>query len=388
MIRSPTDIPYATAVGRVGAVPVGLVDHEHVGDLQDAGLGRLDRVAHAGGEQHERGVGEAGHLDLGLADADGLHEHNLASGAFQHANRLRGRRGEAAQVAAAGHGPDVDAGIGGVVLHPDPVAENRPAGEGAGRGHRARVTLARAAHQRGYVPGAGPHFAGTRSRRASPWPPPPQSAAAPSPPPRRLSSSARVSASLAPDMPIGWPSAIAPPLTLTLSALTPRSRIDWMATDAKASLISIRSRSSTDSPALPNACRIALAGWDCSELSGPATLPCAPISASHSSPSSSALRLLITTTAHAPSEMGEDVAAVIVPSRVKAGLSLASDSTVVSGRICSSSLTTIGSPRRCGSSTGAISSAKTPFFWAEAARWWLAAPNASCSSRLMFSLAL
>ena len=35
------------AVGGVGAVPVGLVDHEDVGDLQDAGLDRLDRVAHA-----------------------------------------------------------------------------------------------------------------------------------------------------------------------------------------------------------------------------------------------------------------------------------------------------------------------------------------------------
>ena len=30
-----------------------------------------------------------------------------------------------------------------------------------------------------------------------------------------------------------------------------------------------------------------------------------------------------------------------------------------------------------------ISSAKTPFFWAVAARWWEAAPNASCSSRVI-----
>ena len=38
------------------------------------------------------------------------------------------------------------------------------------------------------------------------------------PPPRRLSSRASVSASRAPDMPIGWPSAMAPPLTLTMSS--------------------------------------------------------------------------------------------------------------------------------------------------------------------------
>jgi hypothetical protein len=53
---------------------------------------------------------------------------------------------------------------------------------------------------------------------------------------------------------------------------------------------------------------------------------------------------------------------------------------VVSGRICSSSVITTGSPRRCGISTGTISSAKWPFFWAAAARWWLAAPNASWSA--------
>ena len=66
---------------------------------------------------------------------------------------------------------------------------------------------------------------GTRTIRASPWPPPPQSAAAPTPPPRRLSSSARCRTIRAPDMPIGWPSAIAPPLTLTLSGSMPSSLV-------------------------------------------------------------------------------------------------------------------------------------------------------------------
>ena len=117
---------------------------------------------------------------------------------------------------------------------------------------------------------------GTRMIRASPWPPPPQSAAAPVPPPRRRSSSARVRTSRAPDIPIGWPSAIAPPLTLTMSWLTPRSRMDWMATAAKASLISIRSRSARVRPALSSACRIALAGCECSELSGPGDVAVRP----------------------------------------------------------------------------------------------------------------
>ncbi len=77
-------------------------------------------------------------------------------------------------------------------------------------------------------------------------------------------------------------------------------------------------------------------------------MPCAPISASHSRPSSSALALLITTTAAAPSEICEAEPAVIVPSLLNAGRSLPSDSAVVSPRTPSSAETTIGSPLRCG----------------------------------------
>ena len=111
-------------------------------------------------------------------------------------------------------------------------------------GQRARVAVARGRDQVrgiGRVGAPRPRAApdggaaasatgghGTRSSSASPWPPPPQSAAAPRPPPRRRSSWARCSTIRAPDMPIGWPIAIAPPLTLTLSGPTPRSRMDWM----------------------------------------------------------------------------------------------------------------------------------------------------------------
>ena len=41
----------------------------------------------------------------------------------------------------------------------------------------------------------------------------------------------------APEAPIGWPSAIAPPLTLTFSGSTPRSAVDARPTAANASLI-------------------------------------------------------------------------------------------------------------------------------------------------------
>ena len=124
---------------------------------------------------------------------------------------------------------------------------------------------------------------------------------------------------------------MAPPLTFTFSGPTPRSFIDCTATAANASLISIRSRSLDGAaPSFSSACWMALEGCDWRELSGPATLPWAPISAIHSRPSSSALALLITTTAAAPSEICEAEPAVIVPSLAKAGRSLPSDSAVVS----------------------------------------------------------
>ena len=76
---------------------------------------------------------------------------------------------------------------------------------------------------------------------ASPWPPPPHKATAAVEAPRRRSSSSAVNATRVPDMPTGWPRAIAPPLTLTLSSSMPRSSTEASPTAAKASLISKRS---------------------------------------------------------------------------------------------------------------------------------------------------
>ena len=72
----------------------------------------------------------------------------------------------------------------------------------------------------------------------------------------------------------------------------------------------------------------------------------------------------------------------MAPFLSNAALSLPRPSAVVSPRTPSSSLTTTGSPLRCGMDTGAISASKRPFFDASAARWCDAAENASMSSRL------
>ncbi len=131
---------------------------------------------------------------------------------------------------------------------------------------------------------------------------------------------------------------------------------------------------------------MALAGCACSvESSGPATTPCRPISAIQLSPSRSALSLLITTTAHPPSEICEAVAALMAPSLRNAGRRAASDSAVVSARIPSSRSTCTGSPRRCGTETGTTSSSNRPSSHARAALRCEAAAKASMSSRAIGS---
>ena len=58
----------------------------------------------------------------------------------------------------------------------------------------------------------------------TPWPTPTQSVASPRRPFRRFSSCTRVVTSRAPEQPRGWPSAMAPPLTLTLASAVSADR--------------------------------------------------------------------------------------------------------------------------------------------------------------------
>jgi hypothetical protein len=102
---------------------VALVDGDHVGDLHDPGLERLDRVAGAGHEHEEDGVGDRDHLDLALAGAHGLEEDELLAGRIEQKRRLERRLGETAEVAARAHRADEDLGVEEVVREADAVAE-------------------------------------------------------------------------------------------------------------------------------------------------------------------------------------------------------------------------------------------------------------------------
>src|SRR5688572_6629853 len=103
--------------------------------------------------------------------------------------------------------------------------------------------------------------------------------------------------------------------------------------------------------------------------------------ASGCTPSALARAALITTSALAPSLICEALPAVTVPSFLKAGLSLPSDSAVASARTPSSVLNAVGGPFFCGSSSAKVSSSNLPAAAASAAFLWLAAAKASCAAR-------
>ena len=125
----------------------------------------------------------------------------------------------------------------------------------------------------------------------------------------------------APVMPNGWPSAIAPPLTLSFSSSIPRSRAEGSTCAANASLISTRSTSSIDMPARASAC------FDAS--TGPRPMisgerPDTPVETTRASgvmPSSAAFVSDMTTSAAAPSLSGQQLPAVTRPSGRNTGLS-------------------------------------------------------------------
>ena len=117
----------------IGAFAIGLVDHEDVGDLHDAGLQRLHIVAGARHQRHDRDVGGADDVDLVLADADGLDEDDVLAARVEHERGLAGRARQAAEMAARRHAADEHAVVAGMRLHAHAIAEDGAAGERAGR---------------------------------------------------------------------------------------------------------------------------------------------------------------------------------------------------------------------------------------------------------------
>src|SRR5829696_4336575 len=167
-------------------------------------------------------------------------------------------------------------------------------------------------------------------------PPPMHSVARPFFAPRFCISNRSVVRTRAPDAPIGWPMAMAPPFTFTIAGSQPMSLLTAMACAAKASLASTRSRSLTFQPAFSSALRDAGIGPDPMTAGSTPAVAQETIFASGVRPRFLASSALINTSAAAPSLRPEALPAVTVPSLLKAGFSLAIASSVVPGRIYSS----------------------------------------------------
>ena len=81
----------------------------------------------------DRDVGGADDVHFVLADADGLDDDQRLAGGVEHQRDIAGRAREPADVPARRHAADEHVRVLGVRLHAQPIAEDRAAGERAGR---------------------------------------------------------------------------------------------------------------------------------------------------------------------------------------------------------------------------------------------------------------
>src|SRR5271156_5716642 len=167
----------------------------------------------------------------------------------------------------------------------------------------------------------------------------------------------------APEAPMGWPRATAPPFTFTFSGLSFSWRVTAIAATAKASFNSTRSTSSSRSqPVFASSFSTASTGAIITHFGSTPLTACATMRAIGCLPKRAAFFSLVTITAAAPSFVPGAFPAVTVPSFLNAGFSLARISSEVSSRGDSSILIMIGSPFFCGISTGTICALKIQDF--------------------------
>ncbi|MNN58808.1 hypothetical protein D3C81_1738780 [compost metagenome] len=162
----------------------------------------------------------------------------------------------------------------------------------------------------------------------------------------------------APEAPIGWPKAQAPPWILTLSCGRSRCFMAARVTTANASLISNKSTSARFQPVRFISLSMAPIGAVGNSAGASAKAACPWITAKGFKPRFSASLRRISTSAAAPSEIELALAAVTVPPSRKAGLSCGILSRRALGGCSSSLITRFSLPSV--TSTGTISALKRP----------------------------
>ena len=131
-LQRPAVIGGGTA-GRQGHVAIGLVDRDHIGDLQNAFLDALQLVAGPGQHQRQKEIDHLGHRGLGLADPHRLHQHHIKAGGLADDHALTRRPRDTAKRARCRRGANKRRRVPAQLLHPGFVTEDRASGTGAGR---------------------------------------------------------------------------------------------------------------------------------------------------------------------------------------------------------------------------------------------------------------
>ncbi len=105
VVPVPTQLEHVFQLigGPLGQRQIGLVDHQHVGDLEHAGFHRLHVIAHVGCVHHHADVGNFGDLDFRLSGADRLQDDAIAAGDVHHVDNPVDALRQPAQMAARRH---------------------------------------------------------------------------------------------------------------------------------------------------------------------------------------------------------------------------------------------------------------------------------------------
>jgi len=100
-------------------------------DFQEAGFHGLNVVPKSRCYDGQDRIGHIEDIDVTLADADCLNQHDVKAGSVKHRHGRARRACQATSLPACGHAADVDTRIEGMRMHPDAIAKQGPACAGA-----------------------------------------------------------------------------------------------------------------------------------------------------------------------------------------------------------------------------------------------------------------
>ena len=117
--------------GGIRAGKISFVDDDDVSHFQQPGFHRLHLVAETRRHDCHDGVGDINHVHFVLTDSNGLDKNHIVPRRLQYHRSVARRLSEPSMMSASGHAPDIDLAIERMLLHPDAVAEQGAACDGA-----------------------------------------------------------------------------------------------------------------------------------------------------------------------------------------------------------------------------------------------------------------